>query len=191
MIKELEGTNLLIAGRKYFNLTSPENFEEIEKRNIKQVYMIFLGDVLEGQGYSQAKQEIEKKLIHKGIQFIPLPKEPNTPKPFYSFDHTVSSLKENEKALVLCYHGMHNSAAYAMFHLMRKGRSFEEVFHIFKKAGWTDGSIATAKSILAKAKIDPKKLSEHMRQMSIRKSRLRGYKLNKFREFLNSHGKKK
>ncbi|MFA6268835.1 MAG: hypothetical protein WCW13_02055 [archaeon] len=146
-LKELQGTRFIIAGRKFFDLSIPENFALLKQRNVRQVHMIFMGEVLD-RGYSIHKQEIEAKLAEAGIQFTPLPKEPTSIGPFEIFSTQVSKLRKNEKALVLCYHGLHNSGAYVAYQLLKDGIGLNGIHQVFHKAGWSDGSIGTIKLIL-------------------------------------------
>ncbi|MCX6803711.1 MAG: hypothetical protein NTY48_04020 [Candidatus Diapherotrites archaeon] len=107
-LKEIAGTKFIISGRRLLDLNEPESMDLIVRKGVKQVFMIFMGEVLD-KGYSEHKQEIEQKLIERGIQFIPLPKDPENIGPLEAFSRNVSKLKPNEKALVQCYHGLHKA----------------------------------------------------------------------------------
>jgi hypothetical protein len=190
LLTSITGSNIIISGRQKFDLSKKENFKALEKMGVKQVYMIFVGEVIEGKGYSEAKQNIEKKLVENKIIFIPLPKEPKNPRPLYVFDSSVSKLKGGEKALVLCYHGLHNSAMYTMFHLLRKGWTHERIFNEFRKKGWPETSINNARILLLDAGIDI--VSFHERQKKKRQkleSKKRKNNVEKFRRFLHSKRK--
>jgi len=173
-LKELEGTNLIIAGRREFDLGDPRNVGLLQQKQVKQVFMIFLGEVIEGQGYSESKQKIEQALIDRGIMFMPLQKEPTNVGSLETFDRQVNRLKGGEKALLLCYHGLHNSAAYATYHLLKKGMGYDNVSMLLKKSGWSEGSIGTVKTILAGAGVNVYKFGEQFRNAAIRRATLAG-----------------
>ncbi len=174
-LKELPGTRMIIAGRRGFDLSRPENIQLLKGKGVAKVFMIFLGETLE-VGYSQAKQDIERRLVeHAGIQFFPMPKEPkNDTRPFEIFSSHIDDLKGNQRALVICYHGLHNSAAYVAYHLLKEGRGFDNISLLFRRSGWSDGSIATIKGILTGAGIDVRRFSEQYVQRALQRHRLAG-----------------
>jgi len=199
--KDIEGTRFIISGRRQLDLSDHKNLELIRGRNVKQIYLIFLGETMES-GLSHHQKEVEQALVRQGaftehgIHVIPLPKEPNNIGPFEVFSKNVEKLKGNEKALVMCYNGLHNSGAYVAYHLLKEGNGFGRVHELFRRAGWSDGSISTIKQIIGSAGINVNKFSEQWVQIAMKRKRLAGAHqnvqekpgINKFKEFLKRMG---
>lgn len=205
--KEIEGSNVIVSGRKLVGLGGQEIrdvdiekfISNLKKRNVKKVFMIFLGIELE-KGYSKRKQDVESRLAREGIQFMPLLKEPKNIGPFETFSSSIKNLTFREKALVMCYHGMHNSEAYASYHLLKSGWTFERITAALKKHGLSEGSIATIKSTLQGAGVDVRKVSLNNERLIAMRAKNSGNgnknvkkdpRLKKFGDFLHSFSRRK
>ncbi len=208
-IKEIEGSNVLVTGRKLVGLGGQdisdgaveEFISDLKSRNVKKVFMIFLGIDLE-RGYSARKQYVESRLAKEGITFIPLPKEPANIGPFETFFRNVRTMPFNEKALVMCYHGLHNSWAYASYHLLRSGWTFDRIYSQLKKNGLSDGSIGTIKATLSAAGVNVHKISQRnevrakLREKNdgVKKEKPNTHKpdprLSKLKDFLHNFGRR-